>query len=227
MEKNFYLTVSQLRELDRKAVEEFHISIETLMENAGEAAARFIVHRLRQTEIPPPWAAVIFCGGGHNGGDGLACARFLQSFNVNAEVILLKDETSLKGETLNQFQKLKKSKVSYSVLPDSKQINKSIQKASILVDSLLGTGFRVPVQESLRHVIEAMNQSEKPIAAVDIPSGLDADTGETIGPCVEAHETITFAAMKKGFLNTNSKKWTGKITVTNIGFPQALLDFFK
>lgn len=103
------------------------------------------------------------------------------------------------------------------------QIEKEFTEAHLFIDALLGTGSKGEVTGLFQETIQCINASGKPVVAVDIPSGLDADSGRQNGTCIRAHLTVTMAAIKKGFLETKAKEWIGKVIVADIGYPQALI----
>lgn len=218
------VSCEQMREMDRRAIEEFHIPVETLMENAGRAVAEESIKFLDEMKIEKPWKVIIFCGSGNNAGDGLVTAGILKEKNVGTKIIFLKPAISLKGATLLNFEKIKNAKIPYQELPEMETLKNEIKNSTLLIDALLGTGFKGQVTGLFQKTITMMNASEKLIVAIDLPSGLDADTGQHQGTCVRAHLTVTMGAMKKGFLEKNASECTGKIVVADIGFPKELIE---
>ena len=193
------------------------------MENAGRAAAEESVRYLQKAGRPRPWKVVVFCGGGNNGGDGLAAARFLAQKGIETRAFIFKPAASLKDEVLSNFEELRRLSIPYEFLPKFAKIAQEIRDASLLIDALLGTGLKKNVEGDLAEVVAAINASGLPVVSVDIPSGLDADTGSVLGTCVKAGFTVTMGALKKGFLNPKARHWTGEIVVADIGFPKELL----
>lgn len=227
------LSRAQLRELDRRAQDEGGVSIETLMENAGSAAAEEAQRMLESSGKPKPWNILILCGSGNNGGDGLAAARILNgwlnqgisnsgsSAAARVETIFLKPADRLEGAALKHFERFKQAGLSSRNVLDGAV---STRGYDLIIDAILGTGFDGALQEPLSRAIEAVNASGVPVLSIDIPSGLNADSGKAQGACIRAGKTVTFAAMKKGFLNPESRAWTGKIVLRDIGIPQKILD---
>jgi len=212
-----------MREIDRRAIEEYGISAETLMENAGEAVARSSMELLERLAVKKPWSAAVCCGGGNNGGDGLVAARLFKKDGMDVKIIFLKPAESLKGAALANFVKIKEM-VPYESCPSREKFKNDLANSSLVIDSLLGTGFKGNVEGTMLEAIEIINRTGKPVVSVDIPSGMDGDTGKSRGTCVRAHLTVTLGAMKKGFIFDNAKKFTGQVIVADIGFPKELIE---
>ena len=228
MEKSIpALTSRESRDLDRRATEEFHIPAETLMENAGKAAAEQSLKFLEKSGTSGPWKVLILCGGGNNGGDGLVTARILREKGNKSEIVFLKPRESLKGLALLNFERAENLNIPCEFLPKTDILEQKIEEAHLLIDALLGTGFKGALSDGFKTAIEKMNSSGKPILSIDVPSGLDSDSGQTQGSCVRAQLTVAMGAMKKGFLNETAKEFTGKVVVADIGYPHALLQEFK
>lgn len=214
------LSAQELQELDERVVKEFHIPTEILMENAGKAVAKESLKILQKTS--KTGTVLVICGGGNNGGDGFVAARHLKEKGMNVSVILLKPKESLRNASLSNFYRIKSLNISYEVLPQKEQIENQIKNASLIIDAVFGTGFKGKTEGIFYDTIKLINSSKKSVISVDIPSGLNADTGEAQGVSVKADTTVTFAALKKGFLNENAKQYTGKIIVVDIGLPKSL-----
>lgn len=219
------VSCEEMRELDRRATEEFGISVEILMENAGRAVAEESMKFLETAPYSKPWKILVFCGGGNNGGDGLVAARILKQKGIEVKIIFLKPTKSLHGVSLLNFEKIKNETGACLDLPKIEQIEKELANAHLLIDALLGTGSKGEVTGLFQETIQKINSSGKSVIAVDVPSGLDADSGQQNGTCIRAHLTVTMAAMKKGFLE--AKEWTGKVIVADIGYPQELIQTIK
>ena len=211
----------EMREIDRRSAEEFGIPAETLMENAGAAVARETLDLLKLSS--PPWKAAVLCGGGNNGGDGLAAARLLHRETVVVSVVLLKPHESLQGAAASNFARMKSEGVPWTESPAGERLRAILEQSQVAVDALLGTGFRGPLKKEFADAIEALNACGRPVIAVDVPSGLDADTGRPGGPCVRAAATVTMGAPKTGFLEPSAGEWLGRLVVADIGFPPELL----
>jgi NAD(P)H-hydrate epimerase len=179
---------------------------------------------------------VVLCGSGNNGGDGAVVARHLDSWGIAVRVIWLAGGKQLGGEAANQRTILQKSGIeqlewldgkSRADEVDSARFDRILADADWVVDGLLGTGLSRPVEGPLRAVIEAINCSGKPILSLDIPSGLDADTGAPLGVAVCARATATFVAPKLGFASPGAAKYTGQVAVIDIGLPRKILEPFR
>jgi len=216
------VSCEEMREIDRRAIEEYGIPVETLMENAGKSVAEQCLMLLDRLQIEKPWKIVVCCGGGNNGGDGLVAARLLKQRGIEVNIILLKPTESFKGATLLNFEKIK-DEVPYEVIPNGAKIKNDLASSALILDALLGTGFKGDVEGIFREMIELINRSGRPVVSVDIPSGLDADDGKIRGVSVRANLTVTMGAMKKGFLTAKAEKKTGEVVVADIGFPKELI----
>ena len=210
------LTRAQVREIDRRATEEYHIPGIVLMENAARSAADVAWEMLAGRDL----SVIIVCGSGNNGGDGLAMARHLHDRGVLVEVV--RDwSKQLSGDAAINLRILEKLPIERTVLEAGLQ---SLGGVDLVIDAMFGTGLTRPVGPDYSHIIEHMNaQTECPVLAIDVPSGLDCDTGEPLGLCVRATRTVTFVAEKVGFANPYSKQYTGEITVGDIGCPRELI----
>ncbi len=208
-----HVTREEMRTIDRLAVERHGLSVESLMENAGRAVADAV-----QERTSPACPVVAVCGGGNNGGDGFVAARLLAERGYEVEVLALEkgaDPSTPAGrnrllveETLDFVGRLKK------------------RPMAVLIDAILGTGLSREVRGRERRLIEEINRLDRrwfPVVAVDIPSGLDADTGRPLGVAVEATVTVTLGLPKAGFRNSAAARYLGELVVAEIGFPRELL----
>jgi NAD(P)H-hydrate epimerase len=211
------LTRAQVREVDRRAIEQYHVPGIVLMENAARGAAEVAWEMLGGT----PADVQIVCGGGNNGGDGLAIARHLHNRGCRVTLLLATDPTLYRGDALLNWRIVET--MSLSVLPaDPAQLD---APSDLIIDALFGTGLSKPITGPVADVIARVNQRGTPILAVDLPSGLDCDTGQPLGPaCVRATRTVTFVAEKAGFANPAARQYTGPITVADIGCPKQIID---
>ena len=222
----------QMSRHDQLAIDELGIPGVVLMENAGRNAGQAVIDLLRTgRKINPARARVaVLCGGGNNGGDGYVIARHLH--NVGADVILYaaSDPGLLTGDALTHFMITQKMGIELVGITDAAELadtRGAWDTAHVVIDALLGTGFTGPLRPHLAQVIAACNRARKweaSIVAVDIPSGLDCDTGLAGDPAVTADLTITFAAPKAGFANPRAREFLGDLVVADIGTPPALID---
>jgi NAD(P)H-hydrate epimerase len=178
---------------------------------------------------------VVLCGPGNNGGDGAVLARHLDAWRFPVRVVWFTRSEQLSGDAAMQWAILRKSGVEQSAWLDEQPGDRSADHARLaeilagadwIVDGLLGTGLSRPVEGLIRTVIDAMNGSFKPIFALDLPSGLDADTGVPLGAAVRAVATATFAAAKLGFSAPGAALYTGEVAVIDIGLPRCLLEAY-
>ncbi len=215
------LARDEVRNVDQRTIEEFGIPGVILMENAGRGAAELLIRRGVDGTV------VICCGKGNNGGDGFVIARHLDQAGIEVEIWLFADASKLSGDALTNYEIAKRSRLrihEHHTQPSPEELTKSLASADWIVDTLLGTGIQGEVKGDIRGVIEAINSAGKQVLAVDLPSGLDANTGEPLGVCIQATLTTTFVARKLGFDNPASKQWTGNVEVVDIGLPRALLN---
>lgn len=176
---------------------------------------------------------LVICGPGNNGGDGAVVARHLDAWGFPVRVIWFARSNQLHGDAAAQWNILERSKIDQSTFFDKyssgsdldlTQITAILSQADWIIDGLLGTGLSRPVEGALQHVINSMNDSGKPIFALDLPSGLDADTGKPLGIAVRTCATATFVAAKAGFAIPGATSYTGEVTVIDIGLPRCLLE---
>ena len=211
-----------LRELDRRAVDEFHIPILVLMENAGRAVAEAALKHLHKSHRH----VLILAGPGNNGGDGLVAARHLHNAGVTVHILLLAPREHYRDAAATQLAIIDAMKLKPQTLsPDHAELRDWLVDSNpgdLIIDALFGTGLARPVEGLAADVIRAANSAKRPILAVDIPSGLDADTGQPLGIAIHATETVSFCGLKRGFATTHAH--TGKITIADIGAPRELLN---
>jgi hydroxyethylthiazole kinase-like uncharacterized protein yjeF len=191
---------AQVRQLDRLASERFGVALDWLMEAAGWQAARL---------CQGPTAVV--CGVGNNAGDGLAAARHLHRWGRLAGVCCI-DPGRLRGEAKRELDALVSAGVEVSAAP-------RLDGAAVVLDAIFGTGLSRAPEGRFADWIEAVNASGLHVVAVDLPSGLDADSGVDYAPTVRADETVTFTLPKTGLLRADGPRLAGEIWVADIGVP--------
>lgn len=214
------LSRAQVRDVDRRAIEEFHVPGIVLMENAGRGAAELLL------ELGVAGPVVVCCGKGNNGGDGFVIARHLENHGCSVRVLLFCDPQDLSGDAEVNYRIIEKAGTPIAALgqlADAADMKQEFSRADWIVDALLGTGTRGEIREPYRSVIDAINASPARVFAIDLPSGLDCDTGQSLGCCVRADHTATFVARKIGFDAPQARQWLGEVHVIDIGVPQALL----
>jgi NAD(P)H-hydrate epimerase len=209
------LTRQQVRDLDRRAVEEFRMTGAMLMENAGRGTTDV----LSQLGITGP--IVIVCGSGNNGGDGFVIARHLDLRGHDVRAVLLAPADKLRGDAALNYNVLAKCDV--PILP-AEALADQLAAATWAVDAMLGTGATGDPRPPYSTAIAALNDSRVPILAVDVPSGLDCDTGVPGNPTIRATHTCTFVAPKPGLLVPTAAPFVGQLHVLDIGAPRRLID---
>lgn len=214
------LTREQVRSVDRHAMENFAMSGLVLMENAGRNAAMLLIQLGAQSPV------VICCGKGNNAGDGFVMARHLENAGREVSVLLAIPANQLADDARANFEILKRAGLRIVEPPDDgidALWRRELRMADWIVDALLGTGAQGIVREPFVTAINAINDSGRPVLAVDIPSGLDCDSGRPLGLCVHASHTATFVAHKPGFATNEGRLQTGTVHVLDIGVPRRLL----
>jgi NAD(P)H-hydrate epimerase len=211
----------QVREVDERAVKEYSMSGLVLMENAG----RGVADRLCQFGVDG--SVVICCGKGNNGGDGFVIARHLDLRGVAVTVLLFADPAELTGDAAANYRILEKCGLAIQNFAhplDSKRLDRHLSAAEWIVDSLLGTGATGEPRPPYDQAIARINAACKPVMAVDLPSGLDCDSGKPAANTIRAAHTCTFVAVKPGFFAPGAERFTGEIHVLDIGAPRKLID---
>jgi NAD(P)H-hydrate epimerase len=216
------LSRQEVREVDRRAIEDYGVPGGVLMENAGRGAAELLLALGIQGRV------VICCGKGNNGGDGFVIARHLDNHHIPVRVLLFGQSEVLTGDAAVNYRIIARAElpiVGYAgVSMDPQVLRRELEGVDWIVDALFGTGLSGPVRAPFDQVIAAINTSPARVLAVDIPSGLDCDSGEPLGPTVRAEHTATFVALKRGFLKPAAREWLGQVHVLSIGAPRCLLE---
>jgi NAD(P)H-hydrate epimerase len=216
------LSRAQVRDLDRRAIEEWGLPGVVLMENAGRGTAELLLG------LDARGPVVVCCGKGNNGGDGFVIARHLDNRGVPVRVLLFADAAELRGEAAINYRVLARSGVPLIAFPGERVPEAGVQQelagVEWVVDALFGTGLSSPVRAPLDGVVARINDSGARVLAVDLPSGLDCDTGRPLGPTVRAQHTATMVAWKKGFAEPDARPWLGQVHVVDIGVPRRLVE---
>ncbi len=218
------LTRSQVRDVDRRAIDQYGLPGVVLMENAGRNAATLLLNFLLNFGIHGP--VLICCGKGNNAGDGFVVARHLENAGIAVSVLLAVPSDGLTGDAAINFRVLQRAGtriVEPPVTGIQALWREELAQADWIVDALLGTGAQGPLREPFLSAIEIMNASNRPIFSLDLPSGMDCDTGQPLGGCIRANHTATFVARKPGFDAPGAAAWTGEVHVIDIGVPRRLL----
>lgn len=218
------LTRRAARELDALCVKEYGLPSICLMENAGRELA------LLARDAAPHALAV--CGPGNNGGDGLAAARHLHNMGVSIAIALACDPSSLGGDAGVQLGVARRMGIPLHTPPTQNpeawlaRVAPARGSSLVVLDCLFGTGLSRAIEEPHHSIVAAMNalaDQSALVLAADIPSGLDADTGEVLGIAVRARMTLTFAAPKPGLLAPRAAAYVGEVRVADIGAPRGLI----
>ena len=209
------LTAQQMREADRRCIEGLGIPGTVLMNNAGAAVFKEILKG----------PVGIICGKGNNGGDGYVVARVALLAGMQPRVVLVAEQDQITGDAKTFLEIYRRLGGKLIIASDENQATKAVQglaDCAVLVDALLGTGVKGEVHGPIRAAIEAW--PDIPTIAVDLPSGMNADTGEICGCCVRANTTVTFQFAKQGFNNPDAQAWLGDVIVADIGIPESCAD---
>ncbi len=214
------LTVQQIQDLDKAAIERYGISSLVLMENAGRAVAQEVKKSLCRHRHS---IVCVVCGLGNNAGDGLVAARHLINAGIDTKIFCVGKINRLKEDAAINGAILKKAR--YPIREIAKPhapFVRDITHADCVVDAIFGIGLNREIVEPFRGVIETINRQAKYIIAVDIPSGLDGTNGRIYGVCIKADKTVTFSFPKKGFFKNHGPRQTGKVIVVDIGIPMSI-----
>jgi len=216
------LTRAEVRDVDRRAIEEFGLPGIVLMENAGRNAAALLHERAPLARV------AIACGKGNNAGDGFVMARHLANLGHHVRLLLACDPAEYRGDAAINWGVVVKAGIAATALATAsrEEWERALAGADWIVDALLGTGATGAPRGAIATAIEAVNavaaRERAGVFAVDLPSGLDCDTGLTPGACVRAHVTGTFVARKVGFDQPAAAQWLGEVHVLDIGVPSQL-----
>lgn len=222
-----YLTRDQVREVDRRAIEDYGIPGVVLMENAGRNATGIIRAALAKLEPITTSFIAIVCGSGNNGGDGFVIARHLANAGNRVEIFLATNPDRIGGDARINYDIIRNMELPIHPFFSRQEIEAGIQRiadSTLVVDAILGTGFRGEVREPLNEAIRRICRTDKWIYSIDVPSGLDCDSGVPSNATIRATTTITFVARKMGFRSETAKAFLGAVHVADIGAPPAIID---
>ena len=214
-----------MKEIDRRAIEEYGIPGYELMERAGQA----IAGEAAKLAGPPPKKILVLAGKGNNGGDGLVAARTLFQKGFSVQVLLFSEGKKLKRDPARNFVENAKLAIPCRIVGEHfawDAVPELVREPAVVVDALFGVGLDKPLGGPYRGLIQMLNREKKKVVSADIPSGLHSDTGEILGVCVNAAVTVTMGLPKKGFYENEGPRVTGKIVVADIGFPKEILNAF-
>jgi hydroxyethylthiazole kinase-like uncharacterized protein yjeF len=214
----------EMQEMDRLTIEEIGIPGVVLMENAARGASRvFLAHF-----APPPDSRVlILCGRGNNGGDGYVMARVLSQAGLKVTVLVLAEFNKIAGDALVNLQIIRRMGLDILEATSEEQWKRQrrlLKDCDFIIDGLLGTGLNSSVRGFYARVIDDLNRARKPVTAIDVPSGLNSDTGQVMGVAVQADLTITFGYPKIGQLVFPGAGLVGRLVRIDIGIPDAVTE---
>jgi NAD(P)H-hydrate epimerase len=220
----YLTTAAEMREMDRRTIEEFGIPGRVLMENAGRGAVGFFLEFFKDLERR---SVAVIAGRGNNGGDGFVMARYLFQQGVKVSVFLLSERSRVEGDARANLDLLGPIGVPVTEIADQEAFESgksTLLHHHIFIDAILGTGLSSDVRGFFRHVIEWINYTGKPVFAVDIPSGISSETGRVCGVCARAAATATFALAKCGHMIHPGAEYTGRLRIVDIGIPPAIVE---
>ena len=218
------VTADEMQQMDRRTIESFGIPGRLLMENAGRGATRFFFKQfsdLKNKRIG------IIAGRGNNGGDGFVIARYLAQSGVAVQVYLLTAINRVKGDAAANLKLLKPLEIPVIEIPDENSFSaqqSDMADFDVWIDAILGTGLKSDVKGYFQTVIDYINALRRPVFAVDIPSGLNSDTGQPCGTCIRASATATFGFAKTGHMTYPGKDYTGALEIVDIGIPPYIVE---
>lgn len=213
------LTAEEMRELDRRTIEEMGVPGIVLMENAGRAVAEVVMEHLEGVESP---VVCILAGRGNNGGDGLVVARHLHQKGVEVEVFLFGQREQVQGDARTNLEAALRIGIPITFVTEPaslEAVRLALQRATLAVDALLGTGSQGAPRGLLAEAVRLLNKAAVPVIAVDLPTGIDSDTGAVPGEAVEAKTTVTFGCSKVGLHVFPGAAFAGQVKVADIGIP--------
>ena len=211
----------KIRELDKKAQEEFEIDSQILMENASLSVVASLI---KEFSCIKENRYLIFCGTGNNGGDGFAIGRKIHSLGGDVKFILIGDENKLSNDTKINFERVKKIDIPILKNPQIEIIKSELKNCEIVVDAIFGTGLKRDIEGYIKDVIFLINNSNKFVLSVDIPSGINGDNGIEMGISVIAQVVVTFGLPKVGNLIEDGAEKTKKLYLSHISYPKVLYE---
>src|SRR6266699_3853552 len=213
-----YVTAEEMRKIDDVTIQEIHVDVLMLMENAGRATATLAARMLQGTTIGKRVACLV--GGGNNGGDGMVAARHLANWGADVSVIVGTTKDRVKDVPLGQLQVLEKMGI--PIL----STDYNLRDYDLLIDGLIGYGLEGNPRDKVAMIIKDANASGRQILALDLPSGMNATTGEVYDPCVKATVTLTLALPKTGFLAPSASPFLGDLFLADISVPRRVYETF-
>lgn len=215
------LTREQTKIVDNYIINELGLPSVILMENAGHGIAQYLL------TLQPNNKVIVCSGKGNNGGDGYVVARYLNLHKIDVEVYIFAHENDIKGDAKIHLDIIKKIGIPIQYF-DPSNINldtllNNLNKAEWIIDGLFGTGLATHLDAFYCDLINTINKTTSKILSIDVPSGLDCDTGQPFGASIKANVTCTLLSMKKGFLSMRSQNYFGKIKIINLGVSDQII----
>jgi len=213
------MTRQQVRDFDSWAINTLGIGGPVLMENAGAGCSQVIIQQLSSIDRP---SVCILCGPGNNGGDGFVIARHLANASIKSTVVICASKDRISGDAKINLDIIEKMNIPIEQMDITtgtiaEQLEGYIASCDMLIDAIFGTGLKGTLRPEYIELIDAASNQKIPVIAVDIPSGLDCDSGHPLGSAIKAVATITFVAVKQGFTFPAAKQYTGDVFVASIG----------
>jgi ADP-dependent NAD(P)H-hydrate dehydratase / NAD(P)H-hydrate epimerase len=217
------VTAAQMQTLDRRTIEEAGVPGTTLMERAGAGVVTCLQQQIGALRGK---TVTIFCGKGNNGGDGFVVARLLHKQRARVRVLALAPLTDLSRDAATMYRQLARTAGKTVIKPflSASQAQSMLQNSDVIIDALLGTGLATPVTGRFADAIESINHAQRLTVAVDLPSGIHADTGTVLGRAVKADLTVTFGLPKLGLFQNQGIDHAGLVEIVDIGIPPAYVD---
>src|SRR5574338_522543 len=218
------LNAQQMREADRRTIEEIGIPSLVLMENAGRqvvAAMEAAFDELRSSRV------AVLCGRGSNGGDGFVVARTLTLRGIECTVFLLGDIGEVRGDARTNLEILGRLGVTVVEVPDAQAWElhfSEISQHDLIVDAIFGTGFRGALSGMIETVVADVNNTAIPVVSIDLPTGLSADAAEVEGEAIQASMTVTLAAPKIPLVLPPGEARAGALVISDVGIPSPVID---
>jgi NAD(P)H-hydrate epimerase len=217
------LNTEQMREADRRTIHELGIPARTLMERAGQQVAAVVMREFAPVRGK---AIAVLCGRGNNGGDGFVVARALAEEGADVCTMVLGAIDAVKGAARDALEALRvvRAAVEVADAPSWAAHRQAVRDAAVIVDAITGTGFHPPLTGLASTVVDDVNAMGKPVVAVDLPSGLSADSASVNGEAIEAAITVALAAPKMPHVLAPAEGWVGRWEVADIGIPASVID---
>lgn len=223
IKEQFIINGAEAQSIDKQCIEKYGMPGMILMENAGRGIVDFMRAKLLLGTV------VICCGGGNNGGDGLVVARHLDKLGIDVRVLLFAEPENLTVDAKINYAIVEKSQIMLKIIGEGNYytVHEHLAKADYIVDALFGIGLKSQVRSPFLEVIQDINAATAQVIAVDVPSGLDCDSGEPRGVAVKADYTLAMIAIKEGFLKAIASEYLGQVAVVDIGAPRVCLEEFS